>query len=156
MGKYNILTHREIVDKETGEILSYEACKQFTTKVDQDSFYMVYIDSIGPLFNLTSASARNLLAWMCSNAEFNTGKIDISTANRKEICNKFGITNATISNNISKLKKLKLIDGDDGSYIINPKIFWKGDNKARSELLKTKEIQIIFAINQNNEKELDT
>lgn len=147
MGKYNILTQREIVDKDTGELLSYETCKQFTTKVTQDSFYMVYIDSISPLFNLTSASARNLLAWMCSNAEFNTGKIDISSANRKEICSKFNITNATISNNITKLKNLKLIDGDNGQYIINPKIFWKGDNKARAELLNTKEMQIIFAIN---------
>ena len=149
MGKYNILTQREIVDKDTGELLSYETCKQFTTKVTQDSFYMVYIDSISPLFNLTSASARNLLAWMCSNAEFNTGKIDISSANRKEICSKFNITNATISNNITKLKNLKLIDGDNGQYIINPKIFWKGDNKARAELLNTKEMQIIFAINQD-------
>lgn len=147
MSKFNIIQERQIVDNETGEILQYESAKQFIKKVDQDTFYMTYIDYVSPLFNLTSASARNLLVWMCQNAEFNTGKIVISAATRKQICQLLDITNATISNNITKLIKLNLISGKDGEYIINPQIFWKGDNKARSELLKSKEIQITFSIN---------
>ena len=70
---FSQLVVKEYVDKDTGEVLSYESQKTFTQKIDKDKFYITYIDFIAPFFQLKSAKAKDLLIWMCNNAEFNTG-----------------------------------------------------------------------------------
>lgn len=60
---------------------------------------------------------------MCKHAEWNTGKVSLTTADRKEITKTFNLTNNSITNYLRKLKELKLISGENGSYVINPQIF---------------------------------
>lgn len=145
MAKYEQSTFREVVDKETGEVLQYENSKTFTKKVTEDNFYMTFIDYIAPFYKLPP-NAMKLLSWMCKNAEFNTGTISITPADRAIIVEETGISSTTISSNLSTLKTNKLIDGGKGKFIINPQIFWKGELKARKELLKDSNLKVTFSI----------
>lgn len=107
---------------------------------------MTFIDYVAPLFKLKSSSAQKILAWMCSYAEYNTGKVWLTTNQRKLMASELGISNNTITNNLAILKDLKLISGEKGDFTINPLIFWKGDSQTRSKLLKDSELQITFSI----------
>ena len=144
MPKLQQIVQREIVDSQTGEVVKIDSSRTFTTKVTEDSFYMTFIDYISPLFGLKPEGAKNLLIWMCQHAEFNTGKVSLTTADRKEIHTTLGLATNSISNYLKTLKTLKLISGENGSYLINPQIFWKGDLTARKDLLKNTELRITF------------
>lgn len=143
---FNQVIVKEYVDKDTGEILSYESEKTFTQKIDKDKFYITYIDFIAPFFQLKSAKAKDLLIWMCNNAEFNTGRVLMPTEVRDKISKELDISPNGITNNLKALKDLNLISGQKGTFTINPKIFWKGDEKARKAFMNEKEIQIKFSI----------
>lgn len=146
MGKYNTITQREVVNPETGEVVTIESSKTFTTKISEDKFYMTFIDYMNPIFKVKPEAAKSLLAWMCQHAEYNTGKISISAADRKSICNELNISNNCITNYLRSLKTLNLINGEKGTFMINPEVFWKGELAARRNLLKDNEIQITFSI----------
>lgn len=85
---------------------------------------------------------------MCKRAQYNTGVVNISAADRKEICEELNITNNAITNNFKKRRDLSLITGDKGRFTINPQIFWKGEMKVRNQLLKEEAVQISFKIGQ--------
>ncbi len=146
MAKYKQSFTREYVDCETGEIKSIETQKVFTSRVKTDSFYMTFIDYMSPIFKITKQSVKDLLLWMCKNADYNSGKIVLSSETRKQICKELDITNSTISNSIKILKELKLIEGKGGTFQINPQIFWKGELAERDKMLSNEEIQITFSI----------
>ena len=136
----------ETVDTETGEIVTIVSAKEYSTKVESDRFYMTFIDYIAPLYELKSNSLKNLLTYLCEHAEFNTGKVSLTTAARKVACDYLGISNNTLTNYLKKLKDSNLISGKDGEFIINPQIFWKGDTKSRAQILENEEIKITFNI----------
>lgn len=146
MLKFNTLTQREVLNPETGEYEVVEYSKTFTTKVKEDTFYMTFIDYISPLYGLKPDKARELLVWMCSNAEYNTGKVSMPTAARKKITEELDISSNSITNYLRKLKELKLISGEKGEFIINPQVFWKGELNARKALLKDSKLRITFSI----------
>ena len=146
MEKYQQVTQNQIVDVNTGEIIQYETQKTYTRKIESESFYMTFIDYIAPLFNLKSDAAKNVLNWMCCHAEYNTGKVQLTTNQRDLACEELGMKSNSLSNHLKKLKDLKLIDGDRGDFIINPQIFWKGDTVTRNKLLSDNEIKIMFKI----------
>ena len=146
MEKYQQVTQTQTVDVNTGEILEYETQKTYTRKIETESFYMTFIDYVAPLFNLKSDVAKNVLNWMCCHAEYNTGKVQLTTNQRDLACEELGMKSNSLSNHLKKLKDLKLIDGDRGDFIINPQIFWKGDTVTRNKLLADNEIKIMFKI----------
>ena len=135
-----------ITDTNTGEVITYESKKVIKEKIDSESFYMTFLDYIAPVYSLKSAATLNLLRWLCENAEFNTGKVSITPQDRKDICDLLDISAQQITNGLKKLKDLNLIDGGNGSFRINPQIFWKGDAQSRRDLLKDKELQISFEL----------
>lgn len=137
---------REFVDKETGEIIQTTSQRTFTTQIKTENFYMTFIDYIAPLYELKSNSLKSLLTYLCEHAEFNTGKVSLTTAARKVACSYLNISNNTLTNYLKKLKDCNLINGQDGEFIINPQIFWKGDTKSRAQLLEKEEIKITFNI----------
>ena len=73
MEKYQQVTQTQTVDLSTGEIVQYDTTKTYTRKIESESFYMTFIDYIAPLYNLKSDAAKNVLNWMCCDAEYNTG-----------------------------------------------------------------------------------
>lgn len=139
---------REIVDCDTGEIKVIESQKVFTKKVKNDNFYFTFIDFVAPLFRLRSDSAKNLLVWLCTNAEFNTGVVRLTADDRRQLCETLNMSNNAITNCLKKLKDLNLISGQDGKFTINPQIFWKGEMSVRDKLLQSEDIQIIFKLGQ--------
>ena len=144
MGKYQIFTQREMLDPETGELTTIDTSKTFTKKICEDTFYMTFIEYMSPVFGLKPDSAKQLLAWMCQHAEFNTGIVWIPSARRKEITKELGLESNTISNYLKKLKELKIITGKNGKFMVNPQIFWKGDLGTWRRFLKNKELRITF------------
>lgn len=107
-----------------------------------DNFYMVFIDNMSGLFNLTTLLDIKLLSKLCKEAQFNTGVINISTAFRIQLCKELNTTTQNISNSIKRLKDKSLITGERGQYIINPLVFWKGSLDERTKLLNNKELKI--------------
>ena len=146
MEKYQQIIQTQTVDLNMGEIKEYETQKTYTRKVETESFYMTFIDYIAPLFNLKSDAAKNVLNWMCCHAEYNTGKVQLTTNQRDLACMELGMKSNSLSNHLKKLKDLSLISGEKGDFIINTQIFWKGDTITRDKLLKNNEIKIIFKL----------
>lgn len=143
---FNQVIVKEYVNQDTGEILSYESEKTFTQKIEKDKFYITYIDFIAPFFKLKSAKAKDLLIWMCNNAEFNSGRVLMPTEIRDQISKELDMSANGITNNLKSLKDLNLISGERGVFTINPQVFWKGDEKARKAFMNEQEIKIKFSI----------
>lgn len=149
MGTFTTTNTREIIDCETGEIKTIETQKTFITRNSNNkSFYITFVDFVSTLYGLKPDKAKDLLVWMCCHAEFNTGKVELSTATRQDISKELNISNNAITNYLKVLKDKNLISGSKGKFIINPEIFWKGDLKEREKLLKSENIQVIFSIGQ--------
>lgn len=137
---------REIVDVTTGESVKVDSQKTFTEKINPERFYMTFLDYIAPLYKLRSEVARRILDWMCEHAGFNTGIVVLSASERKQMCEDLDINNNQITNNLRKLKELELISGSNGTFTLNPAIFWKGDAKTRSQVLEGKSLKISYEI----------
>lgn len=146
MEKYQQVIQTQTVDLSTGEIVQCDTTKTYTRKIESESFYMTFIDYIAPLYNLKSDAAKNVLNWMCCHAEYNTGKVQLTTNQRDLACEELGMKSNSLSNHLKKLKDLKLIEGERGDFIINPQIFWKGDTVTRDKMLRDNEIKIIFKL----------
>ena len=129
-------TTTEIVDKETGEIISSTISKTFSVKTKSDEFYFTFLTLLKDIIGLKSIVDLKVLYVLCNMAEFNTGKVSMSTNRRDEICDILGITYNTLANSISRLKKSNFITDKKRDYTINPTYFWKGDLKTREQVLK--------------------
>ena len=103
----------------------------------EDQFYMVYFKHLSSYFQINSVKELYLIAEMCSMAEYNTGKVSITTQDRQRICDLYNIIPSQYSRYIKDLIKKGLITGEKGTYYINPGIFWKGDKFSRKELLQS-------------------
>lgn len=137
---------REIVDINTGEIVKVDTQKTFTEKINPEQFYHTYLDYVAPLYDLRSEVAHRILVWMCVHAEYNTGKVLLPTAVRDEMQAELQICNNSLTNNLKRLKDLKIITGDRGVFYINPAIFWKGDATSRTQAIDGKSIEVSFRI----------
>lgn len=135
---------REVLDQETGELITLETSKEYSQQITSDKFYMTFIDFVAPWYQLKGDSTKHILVKFCELAEYNTGKINISTTLRETICDALQIAQSSFTRSIKQLKDLKLISGDRGEYLLNPAIHWKGDLKTRKELMKNSAIKITF------------
>jgi hypothetical protein len=123
------------VDTETGEIIT--TSKTFNIKVNQDEFYMVYIENMAGFFNLKSVVEMKVLTKFCMMADFNTGRVLLPAGLRTDLTKFLGVSSQQLTNAIKHLKDNGLLEGEKGAYYINPMVFWKGNNDNRNTLLKT-------------------
>jgi len=141
MIKSKRLKHEQtIVDPETGEITT--SSKTYNVKVNYDEFYMVYIENMAGFFNLKSAVEMKVLTKFCMIADFNTGRVLLPSGLRTELLQFLSISSQQLTNAIKHLKENGLLEGEKGTYHINPLVFWKGSNEARRELLKSGKLTI--------------
>lgn len=141
-----------LVNETTGEVLT--TSKEFTIKTSSEEFFLVFFQSLGSLYKLNSAIDIKLLAYLCSNAVFNTCTTYLSATRRKEfMMMNPGITTQTISNSISRLKTLGLLQGDRGEYMINPEVMWKGSVKERDAWMKKDGLQVMIEFKRNERME---
>lgn len=59
--KLQQIVQREVVDGDTGELVTLDTTRTFSKKITEDTFYMTFIEYMSPLFGLKPDSAKNLL-----------------------------------------------------------------------------------------------
>lgn len=144
------IEHKQFIDKNTGEIVEQEFKKIFTCKYHSDKFYRVYFDWAPFGISLT-AQAKDLLNYMCMKAEYNTGKISLSTSDRNDLCDAIHISSSRLSQLIKELTSIGALSGSKGTYYINPQMFWIGDSLARDEMLKNGDIEFTISLKPDSE-----
>lgn len=119
-----IISTKETIDPETGEIIQIENEKIYTFEIEKDKFYMTYIDFIAPFFNLKSTTAKSLMTALCIKSDFNNGKVYVSGKDREELSKISGIPECNLSKYLKDLVDNNLIAKETrGTYRINPQIF---------------------------------
>ncbi len=131
------------LDRETGEIITTN--KTYSVKTDPENFYMTYIESLASFFQIKSLLDIKLIIRFCTLAEYNSGRVLITSSLRRELLEGMNIDKYQLSKSIKKLKELNLLTGDHGTYYLNPDIFWKGTNSMRRELIKKKQLNITIS-----------
>lgn len=126
------------VDPETGEVLQYTDRTE-VVRTDSEPFFLTYSKQIvalcgKPIFNATSKVLWKLLEF----AEYNTGKVYMNSGRKQEILKECSISRATYDRAIRDLVDAEIIEKNKDTYTINEGMFWKGDQKARMELMEAK------------------
>lgn len=137
-------TETQHIDEETGQLIVSTTEHVHTIKVTEETFFLTYITLLKPFYQLEHLSDVKLIVKLCELAEFNTGKVSISTAKRKELCEELSISTSNFSKYTKRLIDKGLITGGKGEFQINPNIFWKGDRKTRASMLKDKGVNVVF------------
>lgn len=126
-----------LLDNNTGEILEYRK----TRKVTIENFVMVFLSTCTDMLSLRGTQYKMLtLCWIHStfnDKSCNQGNLLRNDGVFKENCRKDGLklSDAAIDNVISQLaKKGFLIKKCRGTYLLNPKYFFKGTISDRSKL----------------------
>lgn len=144
------------IDRQSGEVTTVS--KSYSIKVDKgEDFFITFVDHMAGIFRLKSVLDIKLLAKLCSIAEFNTGKVMLPSATRKELEAELGIYPSNFSNSMGRLRKLGLVSGGKGMYELNPKVFWRGTTDERNKVLKEKglEISIKFSVEEDDSSSTD-
>ena len=133
----------ETVDRHTGELQTVKKTFSVKSKHKEDFFFM-FLSALNAIEPLSRPSDIKVLMHLCSAAEFNTGKVKLTSTGRKEILKTLNIKAQAFSNSISRLKETGLITGDRGEYEVNPQYFWKGTTDERSRLLKSRSADLLL------------
>lgn len=145
-------THQR-VDPETGELITFDSSKLHVVKVEsEDKFVQIYFEMLKTFYEIKYVSDLKLIVELSAQADYNTGRIDLSPRLRESICEKIGLSKSHLSKSLKRLKELSLISGDRGSYLINEAVFWKGDKKTRKELMSKKGLEFIVQFKLDDEK----
>jgi len=148
MGSKNIRLKHETtvqgVDSNTGEVIHQVIDKRFAIKVETtDQFFMTFIQFMGPYYEIKYADDYKVLGKLNAMAALNTGEIELTARRRKEISEELKLSQPQISRSIARLKELKLLFGDGGSYTIASEIFWRGGTNERVPMAKKQRSLII-------------
>lgn len=132
-------THeKQVVDKETGEVVMETHEKVIRQLVEKDQFMKVYTKQIGAIIGLSSPLAYRCLFYLWSIAEYNTNKVIFLPRHRDEIMETFKIKSTqSIYNAITSLVKSGLlIKGKYRlEYTLNPAYFFYGEDIHKSSVL---------------------
>ena len=152
MGKGFIQSNEVIYKDENGIERKRTVSKEFTHKIDQDKFYMTFIDYVKWIYGLTTITTLKVLYKLLEIAEYNTGEVSLSPGKRQEIMESIGIKKSAFTQALNQLVESGALevkyktDKDTGElipvrgeYRISPEMFWKGELKKRTELKVTME-----------------
>ena len=121
--KNRVVYEKEIIDKETGEVVTSEKVTQLPK---EPNFVKLYIDDIGKLYNLPK-SCSGLMMALVKKIDYE-GIITIASGAKKRTAKELGISIQSFDNSIQKLLKQGImIRIDRGEYMMNPNLFAKGD-----------------------------
>lgn len=149
MAKKVIEHNTRSTNMETGEF--QEIVKTVTVKTNsQEEFFMLFIKTMSPMFELTSGVDIKVLFRLIQMASYNNGEILLPTEKRRLLCEEFGFQNPNLSNTLDRLKKTGIIKGRRGAFDLNPLFAWKGDLKSRDKAIK--KMQLDFKIQYQSTK----
>jgi hypothetical protein len=130
------------VDPDTGQIIITDVQKtHVVTLQEEDRFFMIYLSMLQSFYQIKYVKDVMLLVKLAELCDYNTGKVDLSTQLRAQICEELGIKPSNLSTTFKRLVESKLLVGEKGSYTVNASLFWKGDNKTRKQVLKDKGLE---------------
>ena len=132
-------TITEVVDSQTGEVISQTSSKHFIIKTSPDKFYQTYLNFMAPVLGVTKGNDFKVLCGLMFFVEFDTDKVSLTPEKRKELETLVSLKTQTVSNALNNLKKLKLVTGNRGDYRIDPKVLWLGSINTRTALLKSED-----------------
>lgn len=104
----------------------------------------VYGENLSSFYKVLHGVSSNVLWGIISLLEYDTAMVYLTPKRRTELCNDLDISKQSFTNALSYLRKLCLIYGIDGEYMINPSIFWYGKKETRISILLSKDIQDKF------------
>lgn len=140
----------EKIDRNTGEVSTVK--KTFAVKANStEEFYITFLSGLNALCDLSRQGDIKVMAILCSIADYNTGKVSITSVERKEIIEKTGLSSPqAFTNAISRLKSQGLVTGEKGRYEINPHYFWKGTTDARNKMIKDNKLELIIKFKKDD------
>lgn len=133
----------ENIDAKTGEVKTIR--KTFSVKSkNTEEFYLTFLSGLNAICDLSRPSDIKILTALCAMAEFNTGKVKLTSHDRKDLIKRMNISAQSFSNSINRLKEASLLTGERGDYEVNPQCFWKGTTDERQRLLKERSADILL------------
>lgn len=136
---------RDKIDKETGEVTQMIVRKVIDVKVgSEEKFIMMFVEHIAPMYDLKYANDIKVLLKLCEFAEYESGEVHLSSKRRLDMLTDIKMQQSNVSKSLRRLKDKKLISGENGEYLLNPVIFWKGKRSKRLEELRKKGLSFTF------------
>jgi len=139
MSKYSTRSvHSEITDPNTGEIRSYTDRVE-VVKNEVEPFFLTYSREILALYGKSIFNATTKVLWkLLEIAEYNTGKVYVTTERRNSIMDACSISRASYDRAVRDLVEAEIIKKDGNTYTIRHDMFWKGDRDERRKLLNAR------------------
>jgi len=133
----------EEINVSTGEVKTIR--KTFATKVkSKQDFFMVFLHGLNSICELSRPSDIKVLVYLCSKAEYNTGRVRLSAGDRVILMETLDIRKQSLSNSLRRLVEVNLLEGSKGTYVVNPQAFWKGETNERERILKAKSVALMI------------
>lgn len=130
-------------DLETGEVTEFSEHKSVQLK-RTEPFFQVYSQQILALYSTDVMNATTKVLYkMLEYAEWNTGKVFMTTDRVEEIMSSCNISRASYHRGVKELISKGIITKGKGSYTIAENMYWKGDMKMRESIIKAK-MEITF------------
>ena len=135
----------------TGEEYSYSGQKSVQLK-KAEPFFLTYSKQILALYSTDVLNATTKVLYkILEYAEWNTGKVFMTTDRVEEIMSTCSISRASYHRAIKELIAKGIITKGKGSYTINENMFWKGELKMRDKIIKSKMKVAFIPILPDNE-----
>jgi predicted transcriptional regulator len=123
---------------DTGEIMEFSEHKSVQLK-KAEPFFQVYSQQILALYSTDVMNATTKVLYkMLEYAEWNTGKVFMTTDRVEEIMTSCNISRASYHRGVKELIDKGIIIKGKGSYTIAENMYWKGDLKMREDIIKAK------------------
>lgn len=130
--------HSEITDPVTGEIRSYTDRVE-VVKNEVEPFFLTYSREILALYGKSIFNATTKVLWkLLEIAEYNTGKVYVTTERRNNIMSACGISRASYDRAVRELVEADIMTKEGNTYTIRENMFWKGDRDERKKLLNAR------------------
>lgn len=139
MNKYSTRTHfSQNVDMTTGEVKEYSKIVD-VVKNEIEPFFLTYSREILALYGKSIFNATTKVLWkLLEIAEYNTGKVYVTTERRNNIMSACSISRASYDRAVRELVEADIMTKEGNTYTIRENTFWKGDRDERKKLLNAR------------------
>lgn len=131
------------INPETGEVEQ----KRFITRQvkDNETFYRTYAEDLGSLLKCSKGEIHFIVCVLNLRfVEYNTNEVVLNTARRKDISGCSGLSEQSIYNFVSSLKRKQILIQKDKHLYLNPKLFFFGSDIEREKIF---ELTIKYKLN---------
>lgn len=140
------------IDPNTGEEVEQFNSKTIELK-PSEPFFLTYSKQIMALYSTDVLNATTKVLYkMLEFAEWNTGKVYMTTDRVEEIMQICSISRASYHRAIKELISKGVIVKGKGSYTITQEMFWKGEIKMRDKIINAKaRLQVTPVFDDNDQ-----